>query len=215
MLAGDIQTVTDLNQRARAHRIRTGQASADGVRLSDGTTAGVGDVVVTRLNRRALTTGRGWVKNGDDWIVTQVGDDGALGVTRSGSGTTSVLPADYVIQHVELGYASTAHRAQGRTVDAAHAYVTSQTAREPLYVMASRGRERNRLFVDLAQDPQDVSDHATARSANPIDILTTAISSPSADEAASAVRRRAEARDGPNGALGFAVPSHHPPDLAL
>ncbi len=36
----------------------------------------------------------------------------------------AVLPADYVREHVELGYASTAHRAQGRTVDTAHAYVS-------------------------------------------------------------------------------------------
>ena len=32
-------------------------------------------------------------------------------------------PADYVSEHVELAYASTAHRAQGRTVDTAHAMV--------------------------------------------------------------------------------------------
>ncbi len=60
----------------------------------------------------------------------------------------AVLPADYVREHVELGYASTAHRAQGRTVDTAHAYVSGETTREPLYVMASRGRDSNRLYVE-------------------------------------------------------------------
>ena len=70
MVAADAQTVTDLNTRARAHRVAAGDVAEDGVRLEDGTTIGVGDVVVTRLNVRALATGRGWVKNGDDWIVT-------------------------------------------------------------------------------------------------------------------------------------------------
>ena len=34
-----------------------------------------------------------------------------------------VLPADYVAEHVELGYASTAYTTQGRTVDTAHVLV--------------------------------------------------------------------------------------------
>jgi hypothetical protein len=38
------------------------------------------------------------------------------------------LPADYVAEHVELAYASSAHRAQGRTVDTAHAM---QSLRQP------------------------------------------------------------------------------------
>jgi hypothetical protein len=50
MLAGDIQTVTDLNQRARGHLVRAGHVPAEGVRLADGTTAAVGDLIVTRLN---------------------------------------------------------------------------------------------------------------------------------------------------------------------
>ena len=44
-------------------------------------------------------------------------DDGSLTLRRlKGSGDVH-LPADYVGQHVELAYTSTAHRAQGRTVD--------------------------------------------------------------------------------------------------
>ncbi len=50
-----------------------------------------------------------------------------------------LLPASYVREHVELAYASTAHRAQGRTVDTAHALVSPTTTREVLYVSATRG----------------------------------------------------------------------------
>ena len=213
MLASDSQTVTELNQRARAHRVRTGAVTAEGVHLADGTTAGVGDTVVTRLNHRALATGRGWVKNGDDWIVKKVRDDGSLEVSRADSRCAAVLPEGYVSEHVELGYASTAHRAQGRTVDTAHAFVGGSTTREPLYVMASRGRECNRLYIDLAQDPQDVSDHAPTRSADPIDVLTAAIISPNADEAATAVRQR-EHHSALSSSRSIARASHHGPELA-
>lgn len=59
VLAGDVDSVTALNRRARAHRVRTGEVAAEGVQLEDGTTVGVGDVVVTRLNMRGLVTNRG------------------------------------------------------------------------------------------------------------------------------------------------------------
>ena len=188
MLAADTRTVTDLNQRARGHLVRAGHVTADGVDLADGTTAGIGDTIVTRLNRRALASGRGWVKNGDAWIVNQVLDDGSLEVTRPGSETASVLPGDYVTEHVELGYASTAHRAQGRTVDTAHAYVTGETVREPLYVMATRGREANRLYVDTAFDPDAATDHGGAVEVEPIEVLRTVITTSGADTSAIIVR---------------------------
>lgn len=190
MVAADTQTVTDLNIRARAHRVAAGDVTEDGVRLEDGTTIGVGDVIVTRLNVRALATGRGWVKNGDDWIVAAMNSDASLRVTSPGGGAAALLPADYVREHVELGYASTAHRAQGRTVDTAHAYVTATTLREPLYVMASRGRESNRLYVDIAHEPGSAAAHAEAEQADPIKVLQKAIATSGAELAAHEVRRQ-------------------------
>ena len=64
-------------------------------------------------------------------------------------GGTVVLPAGYVAEHVDLGYAITAHRAQGLTVDTAHVVVTSSTTRENLYVSMTRGRESNIAYVAL------------------------------------------------------------------
>jgi ATP-dependent exoDNAse (exonuclease V) alpha subunit len=162
------------------------------VRCGDGTVLGIGDVVVTRLNVRALTTGRGWVKNGDDWVVTATGQDGSLRVTRPGGGA-AVLPTDYVREHVELGYASTAHRAQGRTVDTAHAYVTATTLREPLYVMASRGRESNRLYIDTANEPDSATTHGEVERGEPLEVLQKAITTSGADLAANAVRSQERA----------------------
>jgi len=65
MIASDSQTVLDLNKRARAERVLTGEVSPTGVDTSAGSVVGVGDSVVTRRNQRGLATGWGWVKNGD------------------------------------------------------------------------------------------------------------------------------------------------------
>ena len=48
---------------------------------------------------------------------------------------------------VELAYASTAHRAQGSTVDTAHALVTEEMTRESLYVASTRGRLNNSWYA--------------------------------------------------------------------
>lgn len=64
------------------------------------------------------------------------------------------MPPGYVAQHVDLGYAVTAHRAQGITVDTAHAVIGSATTRESLYVAMTRGRDTNTAYVALDQ-PDD------------------------------------------------------------
>jgi hypothetical protein len=159
MVGGDAATVAELNRRARGDRIAAGQVAEHGLAVADGQTAGVGDEVVTRQNERRLATGKGFVKNGDRWTVTATNDDGSMVVKRAGRGGSVVLPAYYVAEHVELSYATTAHRAQGRTVDTAHAMVSPTTTREALYVSATRGRDSNRLYVDTAYDPDPATSH--------------------------------------------------------
>lgn len=136
MVAADAATVTELNSRARADRVAAGYVQGGGVTTANGTLVSVGDLVVTRRNNRNLAVPGGWVKNGDICTVTAVHEDGSAGLTRpvrgSGQAVSVDLPAAYVTDHLDLGYAMTAHRAQGRTVDVAHAYVTATTTREPL-----------------------------------------------------------------------------------
>ena len=69
------------------------------------------------------------------------------------------MPASYVAEYVELGYATTAFRSQGRTVDTAHVVVSPTTTREVLYVAATRGRESNRIYVDIEFDPDPATGH--------------------------------------------------------
>lgn len=148
LLAGDLHTVRTLNERAHAELVGCGRVEPVGTRLRDGLVAGVGDRVVTRRNDRHLSAGRGWVKNGDQWTVISRGGDGALGLQRANGGCIVELPADYVAQHVELAYATTAFRAQGATVDTAHAIVTGPgMTREVLYVMLTRARLSNRAYI--------------------------------------------------------------------
>ena len=147
------QSVIELNQRARAERLLDGDTVAGSeVLLADSTQASEGDVVITRRNDRRLHTRRGgWVRNGDRWQVTGVNQDGSLRVQRLGQGSEGevALPASYVAEHVDLGYAVTAHRAQGLTVDTSHVVVSGSTTRENFYVSMTRGRKSNIAYVAL------------------------------------------------------------------
>src|SRR5699024_6195679 len=168
MIAGTGEMVAQLNERARTDLIESGQVEADGLRLHDGTTAGVGDLVVTRLNERRLSIGRTWVKNGDRWQVTHRYDDGSLAVRRLGRGDQPhgkalVLPAKYVREELELGYASTVHRAQGASVDTAHALVDPEaSSRELFYVAMTRGKHSNHAYV-MVPDSHEVEPHLDQR----------------------------------------------------
>ena len=88
------------------------------------------------------------VRNGALWTVTATHPDGALTVqptTRDGAGVR--LPAAYVAEHVDLGYATTTHRAQGITVDTSHTLADPATSREALYVAMTRGRDANHAYL--------------------------------------------------------------------
>ena len=159
MIAGDTATVAELNRRARTGRVTEGTVAESGLAIADGQRAGVGDEVMTRQNNRLLTIGRSWVKNGDRFVVTAASPDGSMAVRRGNGGAEVKLPADYVAQHVELAYATTSYRSQGRTVDTTHSLVSPTTTREVLYVAATRGRESNMLYVDTTFDPDPSTGH--------------------------------------------------------
>jgi len=175
MIAATNTLVTELSARARLHRVTRGEVEDDGITLHDENRAGVGDVIVTRLNNRHLRAvhddghidwGRDWVKNGDLWRVIARGGDGALQARHLDTGATVVLPADYVADHVELGYAATIHRVQGMTVDTSHAMVGVGMTRNELYTAITRGALSNRVYVEtddvLDLDPHRQPDQARA-----------------------------------------------------
>ncbi|MUK03018.1 relaxase domain-containing protein [Vibrio cholerae] len=178
LVATDNATVTDLNARAQVARIATGDLtdgagpitdSTPSVVLRDGLRAYAGDTVVTRKNDRTLqlNQGKDFVKNNDVWTVekvtadpaTNTATDAAAGEERqritlrhAGHRGRITVDAEYLHEHGQLGYAATVHRAQGATVDTAHAVLDERTDRAGAYVAATRGRETNRLYVALGDD---------------------------------------------------------------
>nr|WP_255719135.1 MobF family relaxase [Corynebacterium sp. ACRQL] len=155
------ENVTALNVRARTDLILDGTLKpGPEITLSDGSMAGVGDTIITRHNDRRLRNRHGWIRNGQTWTIAAVRGDGSVTIRPPGArfGNSIVVPADYVAEHVDLGYAVTAHRAQGLTTDTAHVLVEPTATRENLYVAMTRGRESNQAYVILDR----LDDHATA-----------------------------------------------------
>ena len=170
------ETVTELNRRARADLVLQGSVDASReVSLHDGSHASPGDVIITRRNDRRLRSGRDWVRNGGRWEVTSIHADRAVTIRRPGRrwGGRVVLPAGYAAEHVELGYAITAHRAQGSTVDTAHVLVDPSTTREQLYVGLTRGRSSNIAYVatDRPDDAHTTRNPAVAPGATAQGVL--------------------------------------------
>ncbi|MFA9444439.1 MobF family relaxase [Egicoccus sp. AB-alg6-2] len=159
MIVATNEQAAMLGERARRALIAAGHV-ADGptVTLADNL-ASVGDHLVTRRNDRRLTsTDGGWVVNGQTWTITHIYAHGDADVIRHSDRARLRLPADYLAVHAHLAYATTAHRAQGMTVDRAHAAVDAETTHQQLYVAATRGRHSNELWVALDSDRDLVAD---------------------------------------------------------
>jgi conjugative relaxase-like TrwC/TraI family protein len=159
MIVTTNQQAAVLSERARNALLRAGTVTDEPTARLRDNLASAGDHIVTRRNdRRLRTSGRGWVVNGDVWSVIAVHSAGAVDARRHSDGSTITLPADYLTEHAHLAYATTAHRAQGMTVDVCHAAVTADTSHEQLYVAATRGRHGNHLWVVVDSDRDVVRD---------------------------------------------------------
>jgi conjugative relaxase-like TrwC/TraI family protein len=165
LMANSTDTVAQLNRLAQHTRIRIGELDlkAPSMRIGDGWIL-IGDEVVTRRNDRALRTDRGlMVKNRDHWTITTIHPDHS--VTLTGRTGTIQLPAEYVVEDLELGYAQTSHATQGRTVDTALLLVDTPTDIRGVYTPMTRGRDSNHAYVvvDENQTAHDVLTQAITR----------------------------------------------------
>lgn len=154
IMASTADTVSALNDAIATHRASAGETTPapHTITTRDGHTLRIGDTVLTRRNDTSNPYGRGsFVKNGDLFTLTATHADGSLTVTAR-DGSVLTLSADYTRKHVQLGYAVTVHRAQGVTVDSAHAVLDSSASREAAYVALTRGRSSNQLWVALDDD---------------------------------------------------------------
>jgi ATP-dependent exoDNAse (exonuclease V) alpha subunit len=145
VVADTREQVAKLNHLAHQGRKAVGIVK-DNLITAIGERIGVGDKIATRRNDHDAD-----VANRETWTVLDSAD-GALVV--QGEAGKRVLPADYVRQHVELAYATTAYGAQGSTVPVSHVLVGEHTGAASAYVGMTRGRERNvaHLVAESVED---------------------------------------------------------------
>lgn len=151
LIAPDNDTVTTLNERAHADLVESGRVGAEHtVALTDGLTAGEGDTLIARKNNRRLIDSNGeYLRNGTLLSITKRPHrDGSVTARRVDTGASIRLSQVYLGTSAELGYATTAHRSQGITVDTSHIVLTQGClTRELFYVGMTRGHNSNIAYV--------------------------------------------------------------------
>jgi conjugative relaxase-like TrwC/TraI family protein len=191
LIAPDNDTVAMLNERAQADRVGSGTVDADTtVNLSDGLQAGRGDTVLARRNDRHILDATGdFIRNGTLITVSDSPNpDGSIEGIRYDNGARILLNANYLAESVELGYATTAHRSQGITVDTGHTLVSEgRLTRELFYVSMTRGKAGNHAYIS-EPDPRDHHGVDPASLPDWHEILTSILSVEGAEHTAHEVR---------------------------
>ncbi|MEL4163087.1 MobF family relaxase [Corynebacterium bovis] len=145
--------VTTINAMIQTHKLTCHTVDHTRTRtLSDGLKAGRGDLILTRKNK-LLTNPDGTgtrVLNGQLLRVSRITNTGSIIARDLKTGTPIRLPGWYIDEATQLGYAATIHRCQGATVDTTHAIVDPSMDRNGLYVALTRGKTKNRLYVDTS-----------------------------------------------------------------
>ena len=123
MLAHRRGDVADLNHRARHHMREAGHLGPDTLECPERSFA-VGDRVLTTRNDRGLD-----VINGQTGVLAAVDEHGLT--VQLPDGRELELPAGYAqANYLDHGYAMTAHRAQGATVDQTFVLGSDELSRE-------------------------------------------------------------------------------------
>jgi hypothetical protein len=147
------ESALKLSQLCQGLRARTGEIETNGRWIDLGDChLFPRDEIVTRQNDRQLLTDRGdMVRNRSVWTIDVIHRDGSLSV--SGASGRVHLPVDYVIDHVELGYArTTMGGGQGRTVSGGLLYLEGATDVRTLYTGMTRGTKTNEVFFGTTPD---------------------------------------------------------------
>jgi ATP-dependent exoDNAse (exonuclease V) alpha subunit len=145
MLAHRRSDVRDLNARARELVRAAGRLGPDELEAS-GRAFAVGDRVVTTRNDR-----RQELINGQRGEIVAI--DEATVTVRFDAGHARAIAVAYVeAGHLDHGYATTAHRAQGATVDKTFVLGSDELYREWGYTALSRHRQSARFYVTAQRE---------------------------------------------------------------
>ncbi|WP_179475999.1 MobF family relaxase [Mycolicibacterium vinylchloridicum] len=196
LLAPTHDLVSELNDRARLHRLTELGARAPGIEavLMAGARASVGDLVFTKENDRTLALGAtDFVRNGYRWEVTEVDPEGSITVKHLESGAHLRLPAEYVRAHVTLGYARTIDATQGATARyRCHTVGSDQLTRQQVYTALTRGVYGNHIYFSTAEhDPHRVLSPKATHPDTAVDVLTRALGRDAAQVSATSAARAA------------------------
>ncbi len=148
LISATNQLRQDLNMLAQTQLQSTGRLTGEqvGFQTSEGETIHAGEKLILKRNDRGLGVDNGTrataVAGRGDGLVIQIADREVL------------LPAEYIAEHVRLGYAVTIHDSQGATAD--HTIVVTPVKNldsELAYVAASRARHTTTMLVLTDPDP--------------------------------------------------------------
>jgi conjugative relaxase-like TrwC/TraI family protein len=188
LMAGDNATADELSRRCRAVLVAEGYVGNENVPIANGSVSS-NDRIVTLHNDRRIKTSRGdYVRNGSRWLVIDAASNGTLYVSSLDHAGRATLPAEYVAEHVALGYALTVHKAQGKTEERAALLVDEHLSAAQLYVGMSRGREENRAFVVCSEDDPD--EHGKRAQRDAYDVMRSVMRRGDGNESAHDVMRR-------------------------
>ena len=201
LLAPTNDIITTLTARARADRLANAGTPDDtpAVVLADGLHASVGDTIRTRRNNRRLRLGADdFVRNGYRYTITRLLPGGAIEAQHLRSGRHIALPADYLSEHVTLGYAATIDSAQGvtagsrDTTGSCHVVGSDMLTRQHLYVALTRGTDENHLYLSTAEsDPHRLLSPKATHPDTAVDVLTRALARDGAQTSATTAARQA------------------------
>ncbi len=166
LTAADWNRCRELSRRIRDDLIHLGHVD-DGpsVRIADGATASVGDLVICRDNDHHLQAGEPGrtLANGDVLRIEAITPTGIqvrrlLGPMNGQRRFTEAAFHYRDYSSCDLAYAVTGHSAQGGTVHTGIILVTGSEDRQWLYAAMTRGTDNNTVFVSTT--PAKVADPA-------------------------------------------------------
>jgi conjugative relaxase-like TrwC/TraI family protein len=190
MLARTRDDVDQLNAHAKIAAQAAGQSHGPQVIVGEKSFQ-AGDVIRTRRNNRSITVGETHVRNGDRYTILATTRNGELLVDEVGGRGATMLPAGYVAEHVEHGWATTIDAAQGATTDIAILLARPGIDREHLYVGLTRGREENHAYLAPAVDDDHTQPPPSESSAR--QMLHAALARSGSNDAAHTLLDRANA----------------------
>ncbi len=132
----------------------------------------VGDIIMSRANDAAIDVKPGadhdrtrpidQVRNGNRWRVAAIDvETNRVAAERLSDQARAVFDADYLTEHITLGYAATVHSAQGVTADSCYAILGEGASRAMAYVAMTRGRHNNEAFLYQKLSHEADHEHAT------------------------------------------------------